>query len=333
MFTPPGGWQVNLSSSNDAFKFRILNSLARYAIDHAAHRLVERTSSSRAIVITVWYVLAAYTSFGRLSSGKLLRLIDQGTANVAWNALWPVAWLGSSLAANMATPLVLLSLVACAIATQTWHSSRLVRVISAALFFVSEALVNSLGKIDHGSHVVIFGLLFFCFGGVLKSGAGRGSQELRWNTVLWRLQLLVGLLYSMGGGAKLATGIFDWLGGVPGYFSATAAQYYAAAAILGQGAVPPLARFFLDHGGYWSTILLVGGALLELIGLPLAAFGSFYHRRLWSVGIAALHIGIVLIIGPDFGIHAIAVLLLFYCYGPNRSHPATVATPAPAPSR
>ena len=119
-------------------------------------------------------------------------------------------------------------------------------------------------------------------------------------------------MYTLSGGAKALTLVLDAARGQAHYLSPDALSYFAAMAVARQSAPPALAEGLVGQEGWYTSALLAGALVLELSGLAVAFLPRI--QVAWTVAIVGMHLGILLVVGPNFSLHAVAVWLLFVAW-------------------
>ena len=227
--------------------------------------------------------------------------------------IWPVQWIAADSIGSAIT-LIDLLLVGSAFVAALWPGQRFARLAVFLAFFQFTAFANSFGKINHGFHMWI--AISFCLillpQGDLKRLEGSISKRQQYLTVIAALQILIMVFYTLSGGLKLLAAIEQISLGSVHLFHPYALAYQVAYRLSQTNTQTLLGHVFIAYPLLgWPLYVLT--AYLEATAV-VAAFRPHLHR-VWGVGLAAMHLGIWLVMGIPFFENIFAVLL-FLWYSP-----------------
>jgi len=256
--------------------------------------------------IQMFYAANLYLSVERLSKWSRW---SEWTGDQVFAPVWPVAWMNVVDLPSAAISILLANLAAALLATAL-PGVRLFRVLAAITLLQAGALDGSFGKISHGDHMWLWTLIGLIFVPD-RSPTGPPSDRLerqRTLEVVWAIQFILLMFYSMSGALKLLPVPFQAMAGQPTAFSSEALARHIADRLLQTGSSSLIGDFFIRHT-WLGWPLFVGGLYLECFSL-FVAFRPGAHR-LWGLGLISLHIGIALTMNIWFTRNILLLALLF----------------------
>jgi hypothetical protein len=243
--------------------------------------------------------------------------------------LWPVAWvplIGTPTGVNI----IMSATLVAALLSLLFPERRAFRVFLFVSLLEYLAFKNSLGKIGHGSHVMlcISFILIFLPDGSQKQTEGSIIRRQLYLTTFGAAQALLMLFYSMSGLWKFVSGIDQLLGGQVHAFSPDALAHQIAFRLVKLNLSGILGDFFIEHSiAGWPMYLTA--IYLELFAF-VAAFRPSLHR-FWGFGLILFHLGTSFTLGIGFPRNILFLALFFVCspFAPSKTNWKTVIRDLP----
>lgn len=248
------------------------------------------------------------TSFSRWNGWLSLDRID---------GLWPLFW-ADGAAAPFVVSLVITTHAVGSFLAIAFPQRRVSRLLAFLGLFLSAALHNSFGKIDHGHHTWIYVSLIFIFlpEGEEAAIARSISARQRYLLVFAGAQASFLMTYSLAGFWKLYAGIEQALAGEVGVLSLDGFAYLTADRLLQTSSESVLGPLVIAHP-WFSGPLMIAGIYFELFALVAVFRPSLL--RLWGVMIVTFHLSTLLILTIRFLPNVLlAAILLIAAPGATR---------------
>ena len=228
-------------------------------------------------VLTIYVLVEAFTEQMRSWTA-----LDASELPLLWPLRW-ATWVGMETAVYLIALTAVLGAVLAAVQPNRWP----LRLLAFAGLFLTVALANSFGKINHNMHGWL--AVAFCF--MLLPAAGERPsrrQRLTYLSAFWAAQALLLWFYTMSGAWKVSMGIEQLAAGDVHAFHPYAMAHQVANRLLQDNSASVLGPLLLDFPQLgWP--LYVSAIYLELFAF-MAAFRPSLHR-LWGLSLALFHIG------------------------------------------
>lgn len=260
-----------------------------------------------------WVIVRALYAFNFALAVGLAQEWERWNYVPTLDPLWPVHWLDTVGVAHGATAL-LVGHLGSSLLVLLHPQSRASRIACLAFALPAFALQNSLGKINHGYHGLLWVLALFIFlpNSNLRSMGRHGLRCFQQRTlrIFWAAQAALLMFYSMSGALKLYASLGQLVRGQVSFLSPSGAAHHIAHRLLQTQTDSLLGPFIIEHswlGGptQWLTLYLESLALV-------IAFRPALHR-LWCAGLLAMHVGIGLTMNIWFTNHMFVIALMLGC--------------------
>ncbi|MBV9657936.1 MAG: hypothetical protein JO295_07480 [Verrucomicrobia bacterium] len=225
--------------------------------------------------------------------------------------LWPVAWL-AWVPARLGFAVLFILQIGGALAGAAACQWRIARLLAALGLLEWAALENSVFKIGHTLHLLVFvaGLLVFLpRGWDGPAGAVRRSVRERTLLVFWTCQAVVMLSYTLSGLGKFGGAFYQLAHGQPTVFSPDALALHVAERLAQTDSTSLLGSWLLAHP--WTGWPL----MLSAIYLQTFAFWIAFRpalQRFWAVGLIGFHIGSFFLMTINFPQNSFLLALFFF---------------------
>lgn len=253
-------------------------------------------------IVQLYYLMSVYIVYATMAP-----LHQAARDAVAWDLLWPVAWMDRFDTIQAVDWLTFLCFVAALAAFQFPHV-RPFRFLFAALYLCIAAASNSLGGINHGFHAWFWiGVILVLLPHVGDRNPAR-AVKMAYLAVFSSAQALILSFYTMAGLWKITFGIHGLMFGYEGNFAPRGFALQLANRIVQTGTSPLLADFAIDL--YWVSWPM----FLFVIYLQFTAIIVLFRPRLhpvWGYFLIAFHLGTWLLMEISFPQHILFLLLLF----------------------
>ena len=235
------------------------------------------------MLVYAFYAFLLYTPVGQFGEQPIL--LDRHVAA----PLWPVAWF-HRVGAVTAPPILVAFYLATNILGAFVVSWRAGRVLTFLGLLEYVALKNSLPKIGHSLHLLVYVAAVFI---LLPAGwdrpAPQTSRAHRQETLLvfWLAQAVLLMSYTMSGAAKLAAALYQLFAGQPNAFFPGGLSAIVAQRLLETRATSFFGAWIVHHP-FLTWPAFPAAIYLELFAF-LVAFRPALARP-WAAGLVLLHV-------------------------------------------
>ena len=139
------------------------------------------------------------------------------------------------------------------------------------------------------------------------------EDKLNLNKVFFGIQTLILLAYFVSGFFKIWGIIDQELGGLTSALASESMGLNLGKTMLASNSTYFLSDYVLNNPSPIFAFLLIAGYLIELFSIYVI-FKPHYHRT-WGILLILLHVGILLMVGPDFT-SQIIIVGIFFVYSP-----------------
>ncbi|MDX8513514.1 hypothetical protein [Mesorhizobium captivum] len=279
---------------------RLRKFFNRPAYEHNVFTSMSASVCDAEFVVKLYYAVSIY-----LSCKLLINVDELAQPGVAWDFLWPLAWLSDNAERSLRIMAVLCFLAS--LAAFQFYRHAVARACFAGIFLLVATVPNSLGGINHPYHAwFLVGFLFIFLPDGRPADMNRAGK-LSYLTVIRAAQSLFLLFYTMTGTWKLFFGTASLAAGQFGNFSPEALPQTLANRILQTGTDPLLADFIINNAWLaWPMFLCV--IYIQVVSLAVA-FRPRLHV-LWGYFQIAFHLGTWLLMQIMFSEHVLLLAIL-----------------------
>lgn len=261
------------------------------------------------VLVQFFYLLVLYLAFEANSIYSALPgWREMAEAGALFEPNWSVRWIPMNHWELVVRGLTVSFLVLASINALFWRASRGLRLATFLSFFLYLSLISSFGRIYHYYHIML--VASFLLIGLPNARRGKKEDADRgFLEIILGIQAFMLLTYTSSGFFKFQ-GLFKQLfKGTSSALSPDALAIHSAKESFNSGNLEQAILASLSYDGMsimWSFCLVVA-FLIELCSIYII-FRPALHAA-WAVALAAMHIGIVLLVGPAFPMQALLVCL------------------------
>jgi len=231
--------------------------------------------------------------------------------------LWPTSWISFVPTTYGILAIHCLYLGSCVL-TMIFPGSRLLRFITFLGIFQWISLDNSLGKISHSMHLVVFVAFIFIF--LPQEWDHRALMRqvrVRLAQTIWAAQALILLTYTMAGISKIVASLHQVAHGEVSYFHPLGLPWVIAGRLALTGSDSFLGAWFIERP-WLCWPMMLGAIYLEFF-----SFWILFRPKLyawWALGLILFHLASYFTMTILFS-QSTFLLALFFTCAAARSQP------------